>query len=121
MTIPRSIIRLAVACTGLCAIPGCGPERKQSVPAAQIAADPKLAEGQSSFMHHCHQCHPRGGGGLAPGIVDKPLPALAIKTQVRQGVGTMPAFSERHISDQELDALVAYIQVLRDQPPLASR
>jgi mono/diheme cytochrome c family protein len=74
------------------------------------------------FMHQCNQCHILGGPGLGPGLNDKPLPALAIKTQVRQGIGTMPAFSESDISNEQLDALVTYMQELRQQEsPLARR
>jgi hypothetical protein len=35
------------------------------------------------------------------------------EVQVRHGLGTMPAFSEREISDGELDDLVAYVKALR--------
>jgi mono/diheme cytochrome c family protein len=54
-------------------------------------------------MINCHQCHPGGGGGLAPSINDKPLPEGLIKTQIRQGLGAMPAFTEKHLSDADVD------------------
>lgn len=63
-----------------------------------------------------------GGPGLGPGLNDKPLPAFAIKTQVRQGAGAMPAFSMDDINDEQLDALVTYLEEWRQQEsPLASR
>jgi len=100
---------------------GCGSARKQDVSPAQFAADPQLAQGRLVFMHQCNQCHPLGAAGLGPGINDKPLPAGMIKMQVRKGLGTMPHFSEQHVSNQELDALVKYLQAVRQQEPLASR
>ena len=64
-------------------------------------------------MEHCHQCHPGGAGGLGPAINDKPLPKTLIATQVRAGLGAMPAFSAKEISDQDVDAIVAYLKHLR--------
>jgi mono/diheme cytochrome c family protein len=107
--------------TALVLMSGCGPARKADVPETQLRSNPQLKQGQLVFMHTCNQCHVLGGPGVGPGINDKPLPAVAIKTQVRAGAGAMPAFSKADISDEELDALVKYLQVLRQQPPLASR
>jgi len=98
---------------------GCGAERKQDLPAQQIAGNPELSRGRLVFMHECNQCHPGGAAGLGPAINDKPLPAGMIKMQVREGLGTMPHFSAQHISDDDLGALVAYLQARRQQKPLA--
>lgn len=98
---------------------GCGSERKQDVPTQQIAGNAELSRGQLVFMHECNQCHPNGAAGLGPAINDKPLPAGMIKMQVRQGLGTMPHFSPQHISDEDLSAVVAYLQARRQQKPLA--
>ena len=94
---------------------GCGSARKDEVPAARYRDDPQLRRGQVVFMQTCNQCHVGGGPGLGPGLNDKPLPAFAIKTQVREGVGTMPAFPKDEISDQDLDALVKYMLARREQ------
>lgn len=74
---------------------------------------PQLLSGQQVFMQHCYQCHPGGSAGLGPGLNDKPLPAALIRTQVRAGMGAMPAFDEHHINDKQLDALAAYVVALR--------
>ena len=103
----------------LIAVGGCGAERKQDLPPQQIAGNPELSRGQLVFMHECNQCHPGGAAGLGPAINDKPLPAGMIKMQVREGLGTMPHFSAQHISDDDLVALVAYLQARRQQKPLA--
>ena len=103
---------LIVACQVLA---GCGSARKDEVPASRYRDDPQLARGRVVFMQTCNQCHVGGAAGLGPAINDKPLPAFAIKTQVRKGVGTMPAFPQEEISDQDLDALVKYLGELRKQ------
>jgi len=47
-------------------------------------------------------------------VNDKPLPEFAMRTQIRAGVGTMPAFSEREIPDADADAVVRYMVALRE-------
>lgn len=74
---------------------------------------PAVAQGQVVFMSHCNKCHPGGAAGLGPAINNKPLPGFLMKFQIRNGLGVMPAFKEDHISDQELDNLIAYLKELR--------
>ena len=103
-------------------ITGCGESRKGDLSEDRFRQDQQLAQGRVVFMHNCNQCHVLGGPGLGPGLNDKPLPGLAIKTQIRHGVGAMPAFSTDDISDAQMDAVVKYMQALRHQEsPLASR
>jgi mono/diheme cytochrome c family protein len=75
--------------------------------------DPKLVAGQQIFMRNCYQCHPGGNAGLGPSLNDKGLPGFAIRTQVRNGFGAMPAFDDKRISDQDLENVVAYLKALR--------
>ena len=93
---------------------GCGSARKVPPVASPVElVSERLAMGHHEFIEYCHQCHPHGESGLAPAINDKPLPSFLIKFQVRQGLGAMPAFPEEVISDEELDAIVAYLKALR--------
>src|SRR3546814_14577651 len=77
------------------------------------SADPQVALGERVFMRECSVCHPRGEAGLAPGINNKPLPEFLIKFQVRNGLGAMLSFSEEHVSPEELDAIVEYLEHMR--------
>lgn len=70
------------------------------------------ARGQIVYMRHCYHCHQGGEGGLAPAL-NLPLPGVAIRTQVRVGVGAMPAFTKAEISDQDLDDLIDYMKLQR--------
>ena len=94
---------------------GCGPARRDAPYTRELdaSADPLVARGEVAFARHCHQCHPGGAGGLGPAINDKPLPVGLIKTQVRQGLGAMPAFDEREVSDEDVDAIARYLKALR--------
>jgi mono/diheme cytochrome c family protein len=97
-------------------LPACATARRDEPLAGPMPlSDPKLVAGQQVFMRNCHQCHPGGAAGLGPAINNKPLPAFAIKAQVRKGVGAMPAFDDGRIPDADLDNLTAYLQTLRKQ------
>lgn len=95
---------------------GCAPAyRGAPILGPLQPADPQVLLGQQVFDANCHQCHPGGATGLGPGITDKPLPDWAIRYQVRHGLGVMPAFSDDEISERELDAVVAYLNALRER------
>jgi len=92
---------------------GCSARRSEPVAGPFHAAPPEVARGEIVFDEHCSHCHPGGEKGLAPAINNKPLPGFLIKFQVRHGMGAMPAFSDKEIEDEELDALVRYLKALR--------
>jgi mono/diheme cytochrome c family protein len=76
----------------------------------------KVAHGQQLYMRYCYSCHQAGDGGMAPAINNKPAPRWLIKTQVRTGLGAMPAFNKNVIAPDDLDDLVDYIIHLRHEP-----
>lgn len=93
---------------------GCGSARRGEPTAPPLSiTSPSLIRGEAVFMKQCHQCHPGGEAGLGPAINNKPLPGWLIRFQVRHGLGAMPAFSEKEISDRELNDVVAYLKALR--------
>lgn len=67
--------------------------------------------GEKVFMTHCQRCHPQGEAGLGPAI--NPAPNFGKRFQIRHGLGAMPAFDEHHISDEELDQVLAYLKALK--------
>jgi mono/diheme cytochrome c family protein len=50
---------------------------------------------------------------MGPSINDKPLPKFLMRFQIRHGLGVMPAFSDKQISDSELNDIVNYLTALR--------
>lgn len=95
---------------------GCGSAPpKTTVNASADLSDPKLVRGQQLFDQHCNQCHPGGTTGLAPSINEKPLPVWLMKTQIRAGLGAMPAFHQDRLADDEVDDIVAYLLHLREE------
>jgi mono/diheme cytochrome c family protein len=93
---------------------GCGTARRSE----PLVGAPRLVSaeerhGQRLFMQLCNQCHPGGDSGLAPALNNKPVPAVAIKLQVRKGLGRMPSFPESELDGQSLNDLVSYVLRLR--------
>ena len=78
-----------------------------------VASNPAVVRGELLFARHCDQCHPGGEAGLGPAINNDPTPAVAIKAQVRLGVGAMPGFTESRLSASELDDLVSFVLAFR--------
>ena len=93
---------------------GCGQARRSEPVMGPLLLASDGEKGRTAYMKYCHQCHPGGEAGLGPSLNDKALPTFLKKFQVRQGIGSMPSFSEEEISDQELDDIMAYLKALRD-------
>lgn len=79
-----------------------------------------LAEGGVLYRGNCQACHSASGvggalsyGRAAPNI--HPADPLEIATAVRVGPGQMPGFDNDVFDDEQLDALVRYVEYL-DQP-----
>jgi ubiquinol-cytochrome c reductase cytochrome c subunit len=90
---------------------GDGPPIPQPHPAG-------VGEGRELFTEHCAGCHQAvAEGGIMPGAKAPPLDRATptqIAEAVRIGPYAMPPFSERAISDDELDAIIAYVQYTKD-------
>lgn len=108
-----------LAFTFVTALIGCGGSTEHRGPPTGPEArpdNPEEARGERLFNRFCYQCHPNGAAGLGPAINDKPLPELAIKTQIREGVGAMPGFSEEVLPEGDVDAIADYVDDLRHTP-----
>jgi mono/diheme cytochrome c family protein len=112
MSIP---VRIA-AVLALAAVAACGPARRGVPFTPPLQLTEQEQQGQQLFMAECHHCHPGGAAGLGPAINNKPLPGAAMHLQIRKGMGTMPAFSEQHLSNAQVDAIVAYLNKLQQEP-----
>ena len=78
-------------------------------------ATPGLPRGQAVFARYCNTCHPGGGKGAGPSLIERG-PGLSdeqIRDSVRNGRNRMPAYSQTLISDDALTDLIAYIRTLK--------
>jgi mono/diheme cytochrome c family protein len=110
----RRTARAVALAASLALATACAPTFR-GAPAMEslVHADPQVEWGERVFARACHECHPHALAGLGPGIIDRPIPNWLVRLQVRVGLGVMPAFSADEIDDEELDALIAYLDALR--------
>lgn len=72
-----------------------------------------LKQGEVLFDRNCSKCHPGGEAGLGPAINNKPLPKFLVHTQVRVGMGTMPAFKPDELPESDVKLILDYLEALR--------
>lgn len=94
---------------GVLAATGCASGRRGEPVSRMPALTAEEQLGQRVFMRECNSCHPGGDGGVGPAINNKPVPAAAIRLQVRKGFGAMPSFDDHEVSDRELAAVIEYL------------
>jgi mono/diheme cytochrome c family protein len=111
--LPHVIAPLLIA---IAVLGGCSPARRRPPLAPAPSLTGEAATGQVAFMEKCNRCHPGGEAGLGPALNDKPFPDFLKRFQVRHGLGVMPHFDKQELSDQQLDAILAYLKALHQNP-----
>jgi mono/diheme cytochrome c family protein len=76
-----------------------------------LRTEPRVVRGQQVFAMRCAKCHPGGREGLGTQL--SPIPEVLFRIQVRTGLGEMPSFPSKTLSDDDLDDLVAYYKAIR--------
>lgn len=71
-----------------------------------------VEHGKEVFETKCDDCHPGGEEDVGPSLIADPHTPARIRKQVREGSGKMRPFSEKRISDEDLEALLAYLQTI---------
>jgi len=71
-------------------------------------------KGMRLFMANCNRCHPAGEKGVGKSLVDKNIPDLAIRFQIRHGLGDMPSFNEDQLTDPDIDKIISFVKILRN-------
>ena len=67
-------------------------------------------KGETSFQKNCAGCHGDGGtGGIGPRLIGNPIPIAAVKAQIDQGGGSMPAALVKGQDEADVLAYVASI------------
>ena len=76
-----------------------------------------VAQGLELYTENCSGCHQIvGEGGVVPGGVAPQLGSatpVQIAEAVRIGPYVMPRFTERQLSERELDSIIAYVEYAR--------
>jgi mono/diheme cytochrome c family protein len=71
-----------------------------------------VAHGKEVFETHCEDCHPGGEEDVGPSLIADPHTPADLRKQIREGSGKMRPFSEKRISGDDLEALLAYLQTI---------
>ncbi|MCZ6805456.1 MAG: cytochrome c [Deltaproteobacteria bacterium] len=88
-------------------------DRAQSLEAYDFPIGSTDIEGGAAvFEEFCEGCHPGGEEGDGPKIAGISESASELRFRVRSGGDDMPAFDSSKISDEDLEALVAYTVTL---------
>jgi len=84
-----------------------------AMPAA--ADEPNVENGRNVYQATgCWQCHGYGGqgGSVGPRVGPSPLPLGVFTDYLREPTGTMPRYSERVLSDEDIADLHAFLASL---------
>jgi mono/diheme cytochrome c family protein len=76
------------------------------------------AQGKKLFVSDgCYECHGRAAqGGVGPRLGPDPLPLSFIEKYVRHPTASMPPYTEKTVSDQDLANIYAYLKSLPEPP-----
>jgi mono/diheme cytochrome c family protein len=72
-------------------------------------ASTDVALGQQRYEARCASCH---GGGTGPELQNIGWDPARLRRQIREGSGQMPAISEARLSNDEMEAVLAYLQTI---------
>jgi ubiquinol-cytochrome c reductase cytochrome c subunit len=88
--------------------------------AAQSQSSGNAESGKKQFVKlGCYTCHgyEGQGGGAGAKLAPKPIPAAALIAYVRHPAGSMPPFTKKVVSDEELIDIHAYLASVPAPPP----
>lgn len=106
----KTYVARAIILTILLAMQACS-SRKSLPLEGPLSLNEGEKKGEVVFMEHCQRCHPGGEAGLGPAI--NPAPSFGKRFQIRHGLGAMPSFDEKMISDKELENVLSYLKALK--------
>jgi len=88
--------------------------------AAQSQSAGNADNGKKQFVKlGCYTCHgyQGQGGGAGAKLAPKPISATALIAYVRHPAGSMPPFTKKVVSDEELIDIHAYLATVPAPPP----
>jgi mono/diheme cytochrome c family protein len=91
-------------------------------PKADLASAGNAEHGKKLFVADgCYQCHGYAAqGGVGPKLGPDPLPYSFVLHYVRHPVGTMPPYTEKVVTDQDLADIYAFLKSLPEPPKAKS-
>jgi mono/diheme cytochrome c family protein len=112
LTLCGTIAILAIVAGVLSLLCDCSPGRQGGATVASNVSDANAPPGKAVFEKHCIRCHPYGKAGIGPNLSKRKLTAEIVRKKVRKGGLIMPSFSEKQISNEELEQLAEFVPTL---------
>lgn len=72
-------------------------------------ASTDVDHGKELFSANCDDCHPGGEEDVGPSLIAEPHTPPKIRQQIREGSGKMRPFSEKRLSNDDIEAILAYL------------
>lgn len=72
-------------------------------------ASTDVEHGKEVFASFCDDCHPDGGEDVGPSLIADPHTPPRLRQQIREGSGKMRPFSEKRLSNDDMEAVLAYL------------
>jgi mono/diheme cytochrome c family protein len=69
----------------------------------------EVDRGKELFTTHCDDCHPGGDSDVGPSLIAKPHTPPQIRKQIREGSGRMKPFSEKRLTKEDVEAVLAFL------------
>jgi mono/diheme cytochrome c family protein len=91
-------------------------------PKTDLASAGNAEHGKKLFVADgCYQCHGYAAqGGVGPKLGPGPLPYSFVLHYVRHPAGTMPPYTEKVVTDQDLADIYAFLKSLPEPPKAKS-
>lgn len=90
------------------------PDQVPSLPGSEEAESEAALDGATLFERfECSRCHgPTGEGDIGPALNQAELPIAELADTIRNGTGIMKGYPPDVMSDEEMDALIPYLQAI---------
>jgi mono/diheme cytochrome c family protein len=72
-------------------------------------ASTDATHGKEVFANFCDDCHPDGGEDVGPSLIAHPHTPARLRKQIREGSGKMRPFSAKRLSDEDMEAILAWL------------
>jgi mono/diheme cytochrome c family protein len=109
------VVALALAACGGGAEEPSGADSSSGAELAQYEgpiASTDAERGRDLFEMHCDDCHPDGEEDVGPSLIAHAHTPARLRQQIREGSGRMKPFPEKRLSDEDLEAVLAYLATI---------
>ncbi len=120
---PARMFALAAIAAGILAPPvfvrSSAAAQSNAAEKSENSSASTVARGEKLYVSYgCYECHGRAaqGGGAGPKLGPHPLPLPSFEQYTHHPTGSMPPYTGKTVSDQDLADIYAYLKSLPEPP-----